>query len=314
MKRLLIFAAIGMLSLSGCSRAARPPAQSVIAIEGFLADIAQQVAGDRIKVGTLIPPGIDPHSYEPTPRDIATVEKASLLIINGAGLEAFLERLLSSTESGTRRIVEASRGLQGRDAREGEAAVGHQGAHETDPHFWLAPVLVITYVENIQAGMAELDPAGAEIYRRNATAYIAKLRELDAWISLEVSRIPPAQRMLVTNHESFGYFADRYGFRIIGTIIPSVSSGSEPTARELARLSDGMKKSGIRAIFLETGSDSRLARQIADEAGVRTVTTLFTHSLTDRQGPAPSYIEMMRANARAIVTALAGSSAGEGAQ
>jgi len=258
------------------------------------------VAGDRIKVQALLPPGVDPHSYEPTPRDVAAVEKARLLIENGAGLEEFLDRILGSTASGGRSVVEASRGLASRPAHEGE---------EADPHFWLDPVLVISYVENIRAGLAAVDPAGAEAYARNAAAYTERLRELDAWIAGEVSRIPEAERILVTNHESFGYFADRYGFRIIGTIIPSISSGSEPTAQELARLVDAMKDSATRAIFLETGANEKLARQAAEEAGIKTVAGLYTHSLTGPKGPAPSYIDMMRANTRIIVEALAGVSA-----
>jgi manganese/iron transport system substrate-binding protein len=177
---------------------------------------------------------------------------------------------------------------------------------ETDPHFWLDPSMAEKYVQNIRDGFIRIDPAGESIYRANAEGYIAKLRELDRWIAGRVAVIAPSARKLVTNHESLGYFADRYGFRIIGTIIPSVSTEASPTARQLARLVDGLRAAGAKAVFLETGANPQLARQVAQEAGIRVVTELYTHSLTDAAGPAPTYLDMMRHDAATIVTSLGG--------
>ena len=165
---------------------------------------------------------------------------------------------------------------------------GVAGGHHHDagdPHFWLDPVNVITYTENIRDGLSQADPGGAEITSCNADAYIARLKDLDAWISEQVRQIPAARRLLVTNHESFGYFADRYGFRIVGTVIPSVSTGASPSAQQLARLTDHVRAAGVPAIFIETGASPQLAKQLAQEVGVKAVTELYTHSITEANGP-----------------------------
>ena len=201
-------------------------------------------------------------------------------------------------------MVEASAGLVPRTPREGEPAAD-AGQGEIDPHFWLDPLNVIRYAENIRDALSELDPAGAAAFRANAAAYADQLRELDRWIAAEVSRIPPGRRLLVTNHESLGYFADRYGFRVVGTVIPSVSTGASPGAGELAALVAELRLTGAPALFVEEGADLRLARQLAAETGVRLVTDLRTHTLTGPEGPAPTYLAMMRADVRTIVDALA---------
>jgi ABC-type Zn uptake system ZnuABC Zn-binding protein ZnuA len=303
------------------------PTLKVLAVETFLADIAQNVAGDRLKVTAMLPIGADPHSFEPTPADVGKVAACNVLIINGAGFEEFLDELLQNA-GGMRRVIDASAGLTQRLPREGEATGAeaghkhdeehhHEGAHEHesghghedhhhegDPHFWLAPGNVVRYVENIRNGLSAADPSGAAGYAANTDGYILKLKELDQWISDQVKQIPEKSRLLVTNHESFGYFADRYGFRIIGTIIPSISTGASPSARQLAQLIANIKKTGAKAIFLETGSNPQLARRMAEDTGLKVVSDLYTHSITEPGGPAPSYLEMMRFNTMAIVNAL----------
>jgi ABC-type Zn uptake system ZnuABC Zn-binding protein ZnuA len=279
----------------------------VLAIESFLADIAQNVAGDILDVGALIPIGVDPHSFQPTPRDVAKVTESDVLIVNGAGFEGFLEELLQNA-GGTHQAIEAAAGLTSRSAREGETAVmsgeGSKIHDAGDPHFWLDPHLVVRYVENIRDGLSQADPGHAEAYAANAETYIARLQDLDTWIAAQVKQVPEDRRLVVTNHESLGYFADRYGFRVIGTILPSVSSSAESSAQGLARLVDSIKATGAVAIFLETGSNSQLARQIAQESGVKVVTELYSHSLSKADGPAPTYIDMMRYNAMTIVNAI----------
>jgi ABC-type Zn uptake system ZnuABC Zn-binding protein ZnuA len=303
---------VSLAALAGCQRAQSPAsgAALIVATENFLADMTRQVEGDRFSVRSLIPAGVEPHGYEPTPQDIAAVAGARLLVVNGAGLESFQARLLANA-GGTRLVGEASRGLVSRAAREGETVEGAGGASgapaEPDPHFWLDPVLAVTYVQNIRDAVVSLDPRNAALYRANAAAYIAKLRELDAWIARELAPIPAVDRRLVTNHESLGYFADRYGFRIVGTIIPSISSDAEPSARQLARLVDRLRSADVSAVFLETGSNPKLARQVAEEAGIKVVTELYTHALSGADGPAATYIEMMEEDARIIASALRGS-------
>lgn len=294
---------------TACSTAPTPPPRStvlaipnVLAVETFLADMAQHVAGERLTVQALMPIGVDPHNFEPAPADIVRVNASTVLIVNGAGFESFLNRLLQNA-GGQRQVIEAAAGLTSRPAAASESGAA-QDHPEGDPHFWLDPILAVHYVENIRDGLSQADPAGAPVYAANAAAYSADLRALDAWIRDQVSQVPPAARQLVTNHESFGYFADRYGFQIIGAIIPSVSTGAAPSAQQLAGLIDQIKATGARAIFLEAGANPQLADQVAAETGVRVVTGLLTHSLSAASGEGATYIEMMKFNTRMVVAAL----------
>jgi ABC-type Zn uptake system ZnuABC Zn-binding protein ZnuA len=297
---------LAMVLVVGCGRVPAPPTPAtgsgppVLAVEAFLADIAQNVAGSRTVVATLMPLGVDPHAYEPTPGDLARVADSKVLIVNGAGLDAFLDEMLHNA-GGERLVIEASAGLTSRQVPDEQDRADHP---EGDPHFWLDPNNVIRYVENIRDGLSQADPAGATAYAANAQEYIARLKELDQWILAQVKAIPEGRRLLVTNHESLGYFADRYGFRVVGSIIPSVSTDASPSARQLADLVDAVKATGAPAVFLETGSNPQLAEQLAREAGIRVVTQLYTHSLSASNGPAATYIAMMVYDTRAIVDAL----------
>jgi ABC-type Zn uptake system ZnuABC Zn-binding protein ZnuA len=287
-------------SLSACGQplasSPAPGLPHVLAVESFLADIAQNVAGDRSPVETLIPLGVDPHAYQPTPQDAAKITAADVLIVNGANLEAFLAPLLQNI-TGKQLIISASSGLTPRPDPSGEHPEG-------DPHFWLDPNNVIQYVENIRDGLSQADPAGAAVYAANAQKYTAELQSLDTWIKSQVQGVPQAHRLLVTNHETFGYFAERYGFTVVGAIIPSVTSGAAPSAQELATLVDQIRSNGAPAIFLETGTNPQLADQIAAETGVKVVLGLYTHSLGAAGGPAATYIDMMKYDVSAIVEAL----------
>lgn len=285
----------------------------VLAVESFLADMAQNVAGDRLLIETLAPLGLDPHSFEPAPQDVARIANSQALIVNGFGFEKWLQETLDNA-GGQRVVITASAGLVSRQPGATELIEADEG-HETgeahdheegDPHFWLDPVQALAYVENIRAGLSQADPAGREVYAANAAAYSAELRALDSFIAQQMAPIPPQHRQIVTNHESLGYFADRYGLQIVGAIIPSVSSGSSPSAQQMAQLIERIKQTGVRAIFLETGADAKLARQIAQETGVVVVSDLYTHSITPPDGPAPTYVQMMRHNAQTIARALAG--------
>jgi ABC-type Zn uptake system ZnuABC Zn-binding protein ZnuA len=304
-------------SLAGCqsqpigqTQTASRVSLKVLAAESFLADIAQNVAGDRLKVDTLMPLGMDPHGFEPVPQDVVKLSDSDILIVNGSGFEEWLTKVIGNA-GGEHLLIEASTGLQSRNAREGEEAVRGPGDptedhdHQAgDPHFWLDPSSVIKYVENIRDGFIQVDPAGKDLYTRNAESYINKLKELDQSIQQQVNTIPENQRLIVTNHESFGYYADRYKFKIIGTIVPSVSSNASPSAQQLARLIDHIKSTKATAIFLETGTNPQLADQISRETGIKVITDLYTHSITATDGPAPTYIDMIKHNTNSIVNAL----------
>ena len=268
----------------------------MLAVENFLADIARNVSGDRLVVDSLIPVDTDPHAYQPSPLDAAKITDADVIIINGANLESFIAPILQNAV-GNHLVIEASAGLTPRPDLSGQHPEG-------DPHFWLDPNNVIKYTENIRDGLSKADPGGASLYAINAKKYIGDLQALDEWIKVQVQEIPQANRLLVTNHETFGYFAERYGFSVVGTIIPSITSGAAPSALELADLIDQIRTSGAPAIFLEVGTNPQIADQIASETGVKVVSDLFTHSLSGSDGPAATYIDMMKYDVTTIVEAL----------
>ncbi len=258
----------------------------------ILADITRNISGDRLQVESLLPIGSDPHSYQPTPKDVAKMSETNFVIINGANYESFLQPLFVNT-GGEKMLVEASAGINPRTDAE----------HDVDPHMWLDPNLVITYVQNIRDALVDMDPDGTAIYKSNADTYIAELKNLDAWIAEQVHQIPAGKRLLVTNHEAFGYFAERYGFTVVGTVIESFSSDASPSAQQLAALIDQIKSSGAPAIFLDASDNTALAQQIAAETDVQVVTDLHLESLTDG-APAATYVDMMKYNVTQIVDAL----------
>lgn len=299
---LFAFVAPGCKSAASTTTGVGAAELKVLAAETFLADIAQNVAGDRVKVQSLIPSGVDPHSFEPAPSDVAKVADSNVLIVNGAGFDAFMQKLLDNA-GGKRLVIEASAGLASRTVSTQPA--GSAGASsEIDPHFFMDPIDTIRYVENIRDGLSQADPQGADQYARNAQAYIARLKDLDGWIRQQVQQIPPDRRLLVTNHESLGYYADRYGFKVVGAIIPSVTDEASPSAQSLAGLTDAIRASGAPAIFLEPGTNTQLAEQVANESGVKIAPALYTHSTSPPGGPAPTYIDMLKYDTTVIVNAL----------
>ncbi|HEX5809347.1 MAG TPA: zinc ABC transporter substrate-binding protein [Anaerolineales bacterium] len=282
--------------LSGCGgqpvSLEAPGNVDVLTTSTILADITRNVAGDRFMVESFLPVGTDPHSYQPTPQDTAKLSQTEFIIVNGAGYEHFLEALLENA-GGERMLIEASTGLDLQSDPE----------HGVDPHLWLDPNNIIAYVKNIREGLTHFDPQGSKIYQSNADAYVAQLQELDAWIETQVTQIPPERRVLVTNHEALGYFAERYGFTIVGTIVESFSSDASPSAQQMAKLIDQIRQSEAPAIFLDASDNPALARQVATETGVRVVTDLHLESLT-KGAPAGTYVDLMKYNVTKIVEAL----------
>lgn len=271
----------------------------VVATTTIVGDVVARVGGDAIELMGLLPPGADPHTYEPTPTDMTTVFRAHVLFVNGLGLEEFLERTLRNGDSDLP-VVPVSAGIQPRTMEEQERKHEHTG--EVDPHVWLDVRNVMVWVENIRQALSALDPDHADLYAANAAAYLAELKALDAWIQEQVASVPPQNRKLVTNHPALGYFADRYGFEQVAAVYP-ISPGAEPSAREIAELEDGIRRFGVSAVFAETTVNPRLAEQVARDTGVRLV-TLYTGSLGGPGSGAETYVAMMRYNVRAIVEAL----------
>jgi zinc/manganese transport system substrate-binding protein len=268
----------------------------VLATETFLGDMAQNVAGSRIKVDVLLAPGVDPHEFQPTPQDAIQIEQSTVLVINGLGYETWLTNSLLQNASGASLVV-ASSGLTPLTDPSGEHAQG-------DPHMWMNPLNAVHYVNNIRDGLSKADPAGSALYAANAEAYGGELKALDEWIRNQVAQIPPGRRLLVTNHDSLGYLADAYGLRLIGAVIPGISTDASTSAKEVASLIQSIKSSGAPAIFVDVSENSKLAEQIASESGAKVVTGLYIETLSSPDGPAPSYIKMMKYDVTLVVNAL----------
>ena len=268
----------------------------VLAAETFLADLAQNVAGDRLKVDSLLRPNIDPHEFQPTPQDAIKIAESQMLIVNGLGYETWLTKDLRNSGS-QHLVVVASEGLSPTPDPSGEHPDG-------DPHMWMNPLNVIHYVENIRDGLSKIDPAGKDVYAANADAYISKLKDLDQWVKNEVAQVPAEKRLLVTNHDALGYFAQAYDFKIVGAVIPSVTTEASPSAQQMAALIETIKSSGAPAIFLDVGENQKLAQQIGSESGAKIVTDLYVESISTSDGSAPTYIDMIKHDVSVIVDAL----------
>ena len=310
--RKLIPSFLLLVILAGCGTA---PAGSpdtglrVVASTTIIGDVVAQVGGDLINLTVLFPPGADPHTFEPRPQDIAAISDANVVVIHGLDLEETLNTTLDANVNGL--LVHAAEGidlLEFADDEHEHEEEDHSGeeehAHEgIDPHTWTDPNNVIIWTENIASALSEADPANAEKYRSNAEAYINELRELDAWIRAQVDAIPAGKRALVTDHASFGYFADEYGFEQVGLVVASLSTNASPSAKELAELTDAIKEHNVPAIFVGTTVNPALSEQVASDTGAQVV-FLYTGSLSEPGGEADSYLAFMKYNVMAIVEAL----------
>ncbi len=270
---------------------------NVVATFSILGDFAKNIGGERVSVTTLVGPNSDTHVYTPTPSDAKKITDAKLVIVNGLGLEGWLPRLVKSSGSKAATVV-ATKGIATRKIEDGH----DHGPGDADPHAWQSVVNAKTYVTNIRDALTTADPAGADAYKANAVAYLAKLDVLDREIRETVSKIPPQRRSVISTHDAFGYFAAAYGIKFIAP--QGVSTESEPSARDIAAIITQIKKQKIPAVFLENVSDPRLMRRIAAETGANIGGTLYSDSLTDEKGPAPTYIDMVRHNIKALTSAL----------
>jgi len=287
MRRLFLFS----ICLAILVAPARADGLNVVASFSILADFVKNVGGDRINVTTLVGPNSDVHVYTPAPGDAKTVAAAKLVVINGLGLEGWLPRLLESSGSKAP-IVVTTKGI----------APLKLGS-EADPHAWQSIANAKIYVANIRDALVAADPADRETFIANAARYLAELDALDSEVREAIAKIPPERRKLITTHDAFGYLASGYGLAFVA---PSgVSTETEPSARDIAQIIHQVKAEKIPAVFLENISDDRLIGRIAAETGASVGGTLFSDSLTDEKGPAPTYIDLVRHNIKALTSALA---------
>lgn len=279
----------------------------VVATYSVLGDLVTNVAGDAAEVVTLVGPDGDAHTFDPSPQDGMAVADCAVVFENGVGFETWLDKLHSSSGSKAVRVV-VSKGLE---FREGECHHGpkekHEPghAHEDDPHVWHDVKNAVHMVAVIRDRLCEIDPSHADNYRANAAAYLAKLEALHTWVEKTVGTLPPDRRKLVTNHDTFGYFADRYGFQVAGTALQSVSTeAGDPSAAEFAKLVEAVKAAKVPAIFAENVHNAKLMERLAAEAGVKLAPPLYTDALGPPGGGGDTYETMVRHNVITIVAAL----------
>jgi ABC-type Zn uptake system ZnuABC Zn-binding protein ZnuA len=276
---------------------------AVVATTTIAADLVANVGGERVDLDTLVPAGADPHGHEPRPSDAASIAEADLVVKSGGELDEWLDDLIDSAggEATELTLLDSAEAIDGGHAHEDEPH-----GDDVDPHWWQDPRNAILAVEAIRDALVEADSDGRRVYDRNARAYVAELRALDEEIEGCVERVPPGKRKLVTTHDSLGYFADRYDIQVIGSVIPSLSTQAQPSAKDVNALVDQIEDERVEAIFPEAAVSQRLERAISRESGAEVGGELWTDSLGSEGSGAESYLDAMRANAGVLAEGMSG--------
>jgi zinc/manganese transport system substrate-binding protein len=257
----------------------------VVATFSVLGDLVAEIGGDKVDVALLVGPDGDAHTYQPKPSDARLLAGAQVLVSNGLGFEGWIDRLAEAADFKGKRIV---------------AAAGV--AQESDPHCWQDVACTRRYVAAIAQGLAAADPANAAYYRARAADYDQRLAELDRWIRAEIAKVPAAQRKAITGHDSFRYFARAYG--VAFSAPRGYTTGSEPTARDVANLIRQVREQKIKALFVENMTNPALVAEIARDSGASVGPRLYSDALSRPDGPAPTYEAMMRHNVTALVAGM----------
>ncbi len=298
MKRLLgIALALTLAAAPAPAEGLRGPIR-VAALNTVLTEVAREVGGDHVEVAGIVPPGVDPHTFSPSPADIRALADADLVLASGMGMESYLDRLVSSI--GPRGVVVRV----GDRLPEGIEVEGVRARTEKDPHWWGSIANVILAADLVRRELVRIDPAHAEEFAANTETYCARLRVLEAWVSAEVARLPAARRQLVTSHDAFGYFARDYGFAVHS--LNGLSTESEADARTVAALIGLIRRERVGAVFAESSVDPRLVGDLVRETGVALGGTLYADGLGPKGSGAETYEAAYRHNVSAIVAALAG--------
>lgn len=296
--RKLLFRALAILAwlvlAGGSASTATAEPLKVVATFSVLGDLTARVGAGRVRVHVLVGQDADAHVYQPTPADARSIAEARLVVINGFGFEGWIARLIKS--SGYRgRVLTAANGVR--------TLARQHGERDPDPHAWQDLANVLRYVDNIAQALSEVDPAGQAEYRRNAEQYKGEISALDAEIRKSFAVLPAARRKVVTAHDAFAYFGRAYGIAFIAPT--GVNTDAEPSAGDVGRIIAQIRREKIPAVFMENISDPRLLERIRQESGARIGGVLYADALSKPGGPAASYLEMMRHNARTLTAALA---------
>jgi zinc/manganese transport system substrate-binding protein len=302
--RRIMFAALcaaiaGALSMAAQAQEKLP----VVASFSILGDFVKNVGGDRVSVALLVGPEGDAHVYQPSPADAKKLAGAKVIFVNGFKLEGWIDRLIKA--SGTKAsVVVATKGITPREMEDNDEAKKGQ-AHEhagVDPHAWQSIANARIYVANIRDALMAADPRGKGIYEKNAAAYLAKLAAVETEVKEGIAKIPAERRRIITSHDAFGYFGAAYGFEFIAP--QGVSTETEASARDVAKIIRQIKAQKIPAVFLENISDPRLMQRIAAETGAKLGGKIYSDALSAESGSASTYIDMMRHNIRQLSAAL----------
>jgi zinc/manganese transport system substrate-binding protein len=294
--------AMFMLALGELSAAAAAQDKvKVVATFTILADIVRNVGGDRVEVVSLVGPNGDAHVYAPTPGDARTIGSAQLVVVNGLGFEGWIARLAAANKGKVPMVV-ASNGVKPRSHGAAHGPGHRQSKGHADPHAWQSVGNVKTYAANIRDALIAVDPAGKAVYEAATVRYVDQLAVLDREIRDTLARIPQDRRRVITSHDFFGYFAQAYGVTFIA--VRGLSTESQPSARDMARIIAQVKAQQVAAVFLENITDQRLMQRIAEETGARIGGRLISDALTGPGDVAPTYADLMRHNARQLAAAL----------
>ena len=281
---------VAALWLTPIAAQTQPAPLRVVASFSLLADMAREVGGDVVQVSALVGPDADAHVFAPAPADAQRLAQAELVLVNGLGFEGWIDRLVSA--AGYRGpVVVATAGIKPR-----------QGGRHADPHAWQSLVHAQRYVENIRTAIVQARPAVAAAVNARAADYSRRLQALDDAIRTRLAAVPAADRVVVTSHDAFGYFAEAYGVRFRAA--QGWNTSSEASAADVAQLVRQLKSQRVRALFVENISNPRLLEQIAREAGARVGGTLYSDALSAPGTPAGTYLGMMSHNADTLLAAL----------
>jgi len=314
----VLLAGCGAEATTGSPAATETPKLAVVATTPEVADFVRNIGGDAVAVTQIIKPNVDPHDYEPTPADLQAIASAKVLVKNGVGLEEWLDRTIESAGyKGP--VVDSSQGVElhegghehdeGEEEHKEEEHKEEEGKEEHDPHIWHDPRNAKTMVTNIQKGLAAAEPAKADLFAKNFTAYTAELDKLDAENTAAWAKIPAQNRKVVTNHDAFGYYIERYELEFVGSVIPSLDTSAELSAKQLTDLVTKIKATGTKAVFAESSLPPKTAEAIGQQAGVKVIAgedALFGDSLGEPGTPEGTYLGAQRHNTTTLVDALAG--------
>lgn len=310
----LVAAAVLALGVSNSANAAEK--LKTIASFSILADMVKNVGGDRVDVTELVGSDGDTHEFNPTPADAKKLARADVFFVNGLGFEGWMERLESSSGFKGATVV-ATTGVKARkidkdddahhedaddDDHDEHADARHHDHGDMDPHAWQDLANGEIYVANIRDGLIAADPDGKAVYERNAEKYIAAVKKEDAAVKAALASLPQSHRRIITSHDAFGYFGDAYGLEIVAP--EGISTASEPSAKDVAKIIRQIREDQIPAVFLENITNAKMLEQIAKESGAKIGGTLYSDALSGKDGPAPTYIDMFKHNVGTLTSAL----------